>query len=100
MDAARIHYAKTSDGLNIAYCASGNGPPLVMLPPMPFNHCQLSLEFSEMQSWLERISRRLMIVHTIDDARTLAAGIKNAQMTLLPDNTVAPYLGDTKSVIE
>jgi len=262
MDAARIHYAKTSDGLNIAYCASGNGPPLVMLPPMPFNHCQLSLEFSEMQSWLERISRRLMIVHfdtrgsglsdrdisglsadslfmdleavvdrlgfdnfailsaptsgwlavmyagrrpervsklvlwctfttlfpfvgtpmgialeslrdhdwpsytemlahfafrfewgepahrwakylraattpnavaaynnlfssidlpsllpavqcpalvlnrrdvgwpTIDDARTLAAGIKNAQMTLLPGNTVAPYLGDTKSVIE
>src|SRR5947199_4989248 len=59
----RIQYAKTSDGVNIAFWALGKGPPLVALPPMPFNHCQLSLEFTEMESWLERISRGRMIVH-------------------------------------
>ena len=30
MDAPPIQYARTDDGVNIAYSAMGNGPPLVM----------------------------------------------------------------------
>ncbi len=28
----RIQYAKTSDGVSIAYASMGEGPPLVMMP--------------------------------------------------------------------
>ncbi len=32
----RIQYAKTSDGVNIAFWTMGEGPPLVMMPPAPY----------------------------------------------------------------
>ena len=39
----RIQYAKTSDGVNIAYWTLGSGgTPLVLLPWIPFNHVQLN----------------------------------------------------------
>src|SRR5437870_2468906 len=30
-----VQYAITSDGVSIAFCVSGQGPPLVFLPPLP-----------------------------------------------------------------
>ena len=33
----RIQYAKTSDGVSIAYCVVGEGEPLVMMPTPPFS---------------------------------------------------------------
>jgi class 3 adenylate cyclase/pimeloyl-ACP methyl ester carboxylesterase len=36
----RIQYAKTSDGVNIAYATAGDGPPLLLLPHFPFSHVQ------------------------------------------------------------
>ena len=38
---SRIRYAKTADGVNIADCATGKGPPLVHMPALPFSHLQL-----------------------------------------------------------
>jgi class 3 adenylate cyclase len=35
MDAPTIRYAKTSDGVSIAYWSLGRGPALVYIPPMP-----------------------------------------------------------------
>jgi class 3 adenylate cyclase len=32
----RIQYAKTADGVSIAYWTVGEGPPLVMMPPRPY----------------------------------------------------------------
>src|SRR3990170_8504826 len=32
----RIQYAKTSDGVSIAFWTLGEGPPLVMMPPAPY----------------------------------------------------------------
>ena len=37
----RIQYAKTEDGLNIAYYVIGEGEPLVLLPSGSLNHIQL-----------------------------------------------------------
>ena len=42
----RIQYAKTKDGVSIAYCVMGDGPPLVFVPPPPFSHVQLDWETS------------------------------------------------------
>ncbi len=40
----RIQYAKTSDGVNIAYCVAGEGRQLLWLWPPPFSHVQLDWE--------------------------------------------------------
>jgi DNA-binding CsgD family transcriptional regulator/pimeloyl-ACP methyl ester carboxylesterase len=58
----RIQYAKTSDGVNIAYWAIGSGPPLVMMPAPPFSHIQAEWEDAEMRRWFERISGSLTVV--------------------------------------
>ncbi len=42
----RIQYAKTSDGVSIAFCVMGDGPPLVFVPPPPFCHVQLDWDTS------------------------------------------------------
>ena len=36
----RIQYAKTSDGVNIAFATAGDGPPLLMLSSFPWSHVQ------------------------------------------------------------
>ncbi|MEX1253698.1 MAG: adenylate/guanylate cyclase domain-containing protein [Dehalococcoidia bacterium] len=36
----RIQYAKTSDGVNIAFATAGDGPPLLVLSSFPFSHVQ------------------------------------------------------------
>ncbi|MFQ5472718.1 MAG: adenylate/guanylate cyclase domain-containing protein [Dehalococcoidia bacterium] len=47
----RIQYAKTSDGVNIAYWAEGEGIPLVIMPPLPWSHLQAELDDSGYQEW-------------------------------------------------
>ena len=36
-----IQYAKTSDGVSIAYACAGEGPPLIQAPSPPLSHVQL-----------------------------------------------------------
>lgn len=36
----RIQYAKSSDGVNIAYATAGDGPPLLMVPAFPLSDVQ------------------------------------------------------------
>src|SRR3990170_8613210 len=36
----RIQYAKTSDGVDIAFATSGDGPPLLVVPVPQFSHVQ------------------------------------------------------------
>ena len=40
----RIQYAQTADGVSIAFCVMGDGPPLVFVSPPPFCHVQLDWE--------------------------------------------------------
>ena len=43
----RIQYAKTSDGVDIAYAEVGTGPPLIAVPPPGFTHAELSWQVYE-----------------------------------------------------
>ena len=52
----RIQYAKTSDGVSIAYCVMGEGPPLLQLPWWPLNHLQMEGQISEIRQWYEWLS--------------------------------------------
>src|SRR5438128_3156028 len=59
----RIKYAKTSDGVSIAYWTLGSGgTPLVLLPWIPFNHVQLNWENPENRRFYERLSSARQII--------------------------------------
>jgi hypothetical protein len=65
-----IQYAKTNDGVNIAYYAIGNGePPLIYLTPG--SHLEREWEYPEQRSWLERLAKnyRLALTVAVRDSR-------------------------------
>src|SRR2546425_5902107 len=58
----RIQYAKTSDGVDIAYWAMGAGIPLVHMPQGTASHVQQEWQFPEMRRWYEQLARRTTLV--------------------------------------
>jgi hypothetical protein len=46
-----VRYAKSSDGVHIAYWQAGEGTPIIYMPPVPFSHIQLEWEMSECRRW-------------------------------------------------
>jgi pimeloyl-ACP methyl ester carboxylesterase/DNA-binding CsgD family transcriptional regulator len=61
MDAPPVQYARTSDGLSIAYAVRGRGQPLLFLPGA-FYHVQLAWQFPVLQRWLEDLSERFLLI--------------------------------------
>jgi class 3 adenylate cyclase/pimeloyl-ACP methyl ester carboxylesterase len=57
----RIQYAKTKDGVSIAFCTLGEGTPFVYMPGAP-NSIQFEWQIPEMRNWCERQARRKMLV--------------------------------------
>ncbi|HEV8575417.1 MAG TPA: alpha/beta fold hydrolase, partial [Dehalococcoidia bacterium] len=45
----RIQYAKTSDGVSIAFWALGEGMPFVAMPGIPFSHLELEWQLPELR---------------------------------------------------
>ena len=43
----RIQYAKTKDGVSIAYWTLGEGLPVVVMASPPFSHIQLEWQWPE-----------------------------------------------------
>lgn len=59
----RIQYAKTSDGVSIAYWTLGEGDvPLVLTSPHVFNHIQLEWQTPETRRWCERLAEKRQLV--------------------------------------
>jgi DNA-binding winged helix-turn-helix (wHTH) protein/pimeloyl-ACP methyl ester carboxylesterase len=58
----RIRYARTSDGVSIAYWTLGKGPPLVVMSDAPSSHVRLEWHIPELRSWYERLARNHTIV--------------------------------------
>jgi len=56
----RIQYAKTSDGVNIAYWTLGKGDPLVFM--LPLSHVRLEWQIPEWRSWAERLAAKRQLV--------------------------------------
>jgi pimeloyl-ACP methyl ester carboxylesterase len=52
-DAPRIQYAKTSDGVNIAYATAGSGTPLVWIQSPVQSHVQLEWQQPIMRAGYE-----------------------------------------------
>lgn len=58
----QIRYARTSDGVNIAYWAMGEGPPLLHLPWGTLSHCQGEWRLAGSRSWYERLVQRSSLI--------------------------------------
>ncbi len=58
----RIQYAKTSDGVSIAFWTLGEGAPLVYVPRLPYSHIQMEWQIPEWRAWHERLSAKRMLV--------------------------------------
>ena len=57
----RIQYAKTSDGVSIAYWTMGKGMPLVGMP-QGFSHIQLEWQFPEVRVWYQRLAEERRLI--------------------------------------
>ena len=60
--APRIQYAKTQDGLNIAYWTMGEGPPLLFLSPLILGASQAELADPDWRSWYEALARTHRVI--------------------------------------
>jgi pimeloyl-ACP methyl ester carboxylesterase len=58
----RIQYAKTKDGVSIAYSALGDGMPLVLAPSPEFSHIQAEWQLPGASSYFERLAEERMVV--------------------------------------
>jgi len=62
MTEPRIQYAKTSDGVSIAYWTLGEGMPLVYMPA-PTSHIQLEWQkMPEARRWYERLAEKRKLI--------------------------------------
>src|SRR3990172_622303 len=63
MDAPRIQYATTADGVSIAYSVMGQGtPPLVVMPVASIDSLRLGWQIPEMRRGYERLAKKRMLV--------------------------------------
>jgi len=89
----RIQYAKTSDGVSIAYAAMGSGVPLVHTGWFPISHLQAEWKLPEIRRWLERLSQTMLLVRY--DSR--GTGLSERDVT---DFSVEARLLDLEAVVD
>ena len=58
----RIQYAKTEDGVNIAYWTMGEGRRLLISPPMLFSHLTLEWQHPPLRAWYEQLAENRTII--------------------------------------
>jgi class 3 adenylate cyclase len=88
----RIQYAKTSDGVNIAYFTMGSGVPFVQMPIAPWDHIGLHHE-THGRRWCESIAARMRLVRY--DARGCGLSTRNVS-----EFSLETFLEDLRCVVD
>jgi len=91
MDLPPVQYAKTPDGFDIAYSVTGEGQPLVFLPPFLSS---IQMVWSFYPEWMQGLAKRFRLVQY--DSRGEGLSSRN----LPPDLTLADYDSDLETVIQ
>jgi len=89
----RIQYAKTKDGVSIAFWTLGEGMPLVHMPRHPFSHIELEWQFPEIRRWYERVAQKRMLVRY--DGR--GTGLSDRDVS---DNSLDALMLDLEAVVD
>jgi class 3 adenylate cyclase len=58
----RIQYAKTADGVSIAFWTLGERMPFVHMPTIPFSHIRTEWQVSEVRQYYERLAQNVKLV--------------------------------------
>jgi class 3 adenylate cyclase len=58
----QIQYARTSDGVSIAYWKLGQGPPLISTPPLPFGHLEMEWQIEEIRNSYELLANTRTLI--------------------------------------
>jgi len=88
----RIQYAKTTDGVSIAYWTMGEGMPLVFAPTPPFSHVQREWQWSDYRAFYEALSRGRKLVRY--DGR--GSGVSDREVT---DFSLEAHVLDLEAVV-
>jgi pimeloyl-ACP methyl ester carboxylesterase len=88
-----LRYARTSDGITIAYTVTGDGPALIWLPPIPLSNVFGQWRVPRFRDAYERLSQRLRLV--IYDGR----GTGHSQRDV-DDFSLEAMLRDLDAVVE
>jgi len=89
----QIQYAKTSDGVNIAYTVFGAGDPLVVAPFIPGAAFQFEARIEPWRQWEAALSRRRTIIRY--DCR--GSGLSDHGVT---DRSLGAMVGDLEAVAD
>src|SRR3989337_1385650 len=89
----RIQYAKTSDGVSIAFWTLGEGPARVHMPSSPISHLQAVWRIPGWRRWYERWAQTGMVVRY--DAR--GSGLSQRQVT---DLSLDSLVLDLEAVVD
>jgi len=89
----RIQYAKTSDGVNIAYWTLGDGTPFVHMPWFRMSHVQLEWQIPEIRHWYEALSATTLLVRY--DARGIGLSQRDVN-----DHSVEALVRDVEAVVD
>ena len=89
----RIQYAKTADGVNIAFWTLGQGVPTVWMPAPPWSHIQLEWQDPGFRRWYERLAEKRKLVRY--DGRGTGLSDRN-----VADYSVDAHMLDLQAVVE
>ncbi len=92
-DAPPIQYARTEDGVSIAYWRIGEGPALVHGPLMPYSHIEMEWRNPDIRRWYERLARGASLVRY--DGR--GNGLSQRDVA---DHSLEGHVRDLEAVIE
>ncbi|HJM88588.1 MAG TPA: adenylate/guanylate cyclase domain-containing protein [Dehalococcoidia bacterium] len=92
MDAPPVQYARTEDGVSIAYAVHGSGPSLVYLSA--YSHLDMDWRVPEFRAWMERLGSRWRVIRY--DARGFGLSEKVGD----EPRTRAGYVSDARAVLE
>ncbi len=93
MNEPRIQYAKTDDGVSIAYSTQGEGMALLQTPPIPFSQVQLFSNMPEDRRWWDFMWGNIVLVRY--DAR--GTGLSEREVS---DFSLDAFVSDVEAVVE
>ncbi len=97
-----MQYTQTEDGVNIAYWAMGEGPPLIIMPNAPMSHVELEWSIPEYRAWYESMLGFFRLVRYDNRGSGLSdrdVGDHSLEAHLRDLSAVAGLLGDQPLVL-
>jgi len=89
----RIQYAKTADGVSIAFSTLGQGMPLVYMPLSTASNIQFEWQIPEIRRWTERLAKERTVVRY--DGR--GSGLSEREVT---DLSLDAHVLDLEAVVD